>query len=461
MRIKLPSSVPILVNRHKRMEEEDIASVRTILEQGGLDCRFCLLITAGNKQENIDAVNEHLRNLLRYDVIILTYDDIRSIIKVKSRTKALVKLIVSQVDLTVVSPFVTEGPVPASMFFGREGEIRIMLLHLDKASVAVIGPRRVGKTSILQRVLATLRSKSGPVVYLDCQSVFDTPSLLAALAMEYAPTRIDNDFSTARAFRPLLDTIRANSAGACVQFILDEVDLLLREDPAGSEALFRAFKVASQENAAHFLFCGERTLLQKLYDHNSALYNFCHTVRVRYLEPGDATLLITQPFEQMEIGWENREASVKMILEYTSCHPNIVQRACSMILEQLNAENTRLIRNCYVEGVLNSPDFIDEYLETLWGRADELEKIVCLALEKDDVLSAQQLRERLLQTYEVDLSVVKLVEAMDNLCLYGILEKQGSRYAIAAGHLPIVLHDTLDIPDEIKLYREMMALNER
>ncbi len=456
LRIKLPKYVPMLVNRRDSLSNETVESLRLIMERNGIDSRFALLITFGSTEEAIAIVNERLRSLLRYDVIVLGYNDLRDILAVRSRLKKLVQIILRQVDLTVVSPFITEGPVPASMFFGREGEIREILTHLESTSVALVGPRRIGKTSTMQRVLASLNEHHQPIVYVDCQSIFDANSFMQMLVDEYAPSLQGSDLSMQQLFRRIVDKIADGYHGLPVKFILDEVDLMLREDCDGSDQLFRTFKSVSQSNEAYFLFCGERTLLQRIHDSKSALYNFCYMVRVQFLNDADAAHLITEPLEQMEITWEDRNQAIATIMEVTSGHPNLIQRTCASLVQRLNDEKTRLIKNEFLQDVIHDPDYVEEFLDTLWGRADELEKIICLALEEDDHCSAPEVRTILHERYAVDVEMPMLVEALDNICLYGILEKHSSRYSVVTKYLTRLLHELMDISEEIQLHKEMM-----
>lgn len=456
LRIKIPSKIPILISRVPSLSPEDVEALRSLMEQGGLDSRFALLLTPGDPRQNIAVIDENLRTLLRYDVIVLTQDDLRNVLRVRWRMKALVARILEQVDLTVVSPFVTEGPVPSSMFFGREGEIKEILHRIETSSLALIGPRRIGKTSILQRVLASLRNRPRPIVYLDCQSVYDAPSFMQQLAMEYAPAMTEAELASPAVFRNILEALRAGYAGAPVQFILDEVDLVLREDPEGAEGLFRSFRIADNEGAAHFLFCGERTLQQRLRDPNSALYNFCHSIRIQFLEPRDASRLIAEPMEQMEVRWEDMEGTLARILEVTSAHPNLIQRTCSNVVERLNQERTRTIKREHVEEVIADPGYVEEYLDTLWGRSSEVEKVLSLSFEPEEALSPPEIRRRLQEEHEIELPLPEVVDSLDTLCLFGLLEKRGSRYQFAARHFPHLVREVMDVTEEIQLHKEMM-----
>ena len=87
---------------------------------------------------------------------MLNGQDLRQILIARDPGKRLVEIILQQVDLSVVSPYVTSGPVPASMFFGRDHELKTITRKITDTSFALIGGRKIGKTSILDRVYRLL-----------------------------------------------------------------------------------------------------------------------------------------------------------------------------------------------------------------------------------------------------------------------------------------------------------------
>ena len=55
------------------------------------------------------------------------------------------------------NPYIYRGPVRnAQMFFGREHELREIVAFLNgNQSVSVVGPRKIGKTSLLFHLMRT------------------------------------------------------------------------------------------------------------------------------------------------------------------------------------------------------------------------------------------------------------------------------------------------------------------
>lgn len=452
LRVKIPRVIPILVSQKALLAGEDIEQLRSLMEQMGQTTRFGLLIVMGEVERNVSLIDDKLRSLLRYDVIALGPTELREILRVRHRLSALVGRILEQVDLTVVSPFVTEGPVSASMFFGREGDIKEILSRLERGSVALLGPRRIGKTSIVQRVLASQRAAGHPLIYMDCQAVTTPRDLLGMLADQYLNQKTYDTEEPAAALRRMLGDLKTMYAGRKLYLVLDEIDLLLSQPDAA--VLMRVFRAAAAEGMADFLLCGERTLERKINESDSPLSNFCHPIRVQFLPPRDAAKLISEPLEQMEIRWADKEASLERIIDFTGGHPNLIQRVCSALIERLNEERSRTIQPDMIEEVLLGPQ-LEEYLDTLWGSSTYLEKIITLAIEGGESLTAQDVKRRLEQ-YELEASLSNVVSALDDLCLFGLLKRQGTRHTFRIESFPVMVREALDVAEAIELYKELM-----
>src|SRR5512140_1968973 len=96
----------------------------------------------------------------------------RKLLGARDPARRLVEVILDQVDLTVVSPYVTSGPVPENMFFGREHELKTIMRTVRNTNFAIVGGLQIGKTSVLSRVYRLLEeAPEFQPFYLDCQAV--------------------------------------------------------------------------------------------------------------------------------------------------------------------------------------------------------------------------------------------------------------------------------------------------
>ena len=93
------------------------------------------------------------------------------------------------VELSVLSPYIVAGAVSDQMFFGREKEVkRIKTVQPDDHAVsyALVGGRRIGKSSILHKL--TTLMKHEPERYwvrqISCDHVSDYKDFFATISEE-------------------------------------------------------------------------------------------------------------------------------------------------------------------------------------------------------------------------------------------------------------------------------------
>jgi hypothetical protein len=103
----------------------------------------------------------------------LSESDVKHITSAPKPINALRDIVINRINLTAISPFYTRAPVPDHMFFGREKEIAEVRSQVSTHSVVLIGGRRIGKTSTLQKIYRILAHEDSPVVpyYLDCSNM--------------------------------------------------------------------------------------------------------------------------------------------------------------------------------------------------------------------------------------------------------------------------------------------------
>jgi hypothetical protein len=184
LRLKVPPRFPIIFVRRREGDQQDLADLRSLMSILDMTSYFALIIDLNDFADRLDP-RKNLKNLVRdmiHDFIVLDGQDLRQILIARDPGQRLVEIILQQVDLTVISPYVTSGPVPRNMFFGRDHELKTVLRKIDDTSFALIGGRKIGKTSTLTTIYRLMRESRDPqhILYLDCQSVTDAESFFEA-----------------------------------------------------------------------------------------------------------------------------------------------------------------------------------------------------------------------------------------------------------------------------------------
>jgi hypothetical protein len=429
------SRFPILFVAYARERHDALATVVNQLEIAKSTEFFALLIVVPAREGASGIEADELRQVVadsvyRHDFVVLNRDHVASIIAHNS-SKRLVDIILEQgIELSTLSPYVVRGPVPSSMFFGRESEIKKISQTIFRSDHAVVGGRRIGKSSILLRLKRLFGDDRRYLpIYLDCEARFDYEDFFAGVG-EHLNMTVTAD---PLAFQRTAATLRGASLPV---FLFDEVDELLSFDakhqPPGQ--LFKAFRAASQEGVCRFVFSGSRTLYRQLHDPQSPFFNFCDATVLRRLHEKSIAEIVRKPMQQLSIDLPEEEQLILRLIELTSCHPNIAQWVCD---ELIKSSIGRRITLQALENLATTPEFYEYYLSTAWSDATTLEKFISLIVETP-VFSESDVRRKLDECgLPQDRRVIQ--NALDVLELYSMLECTESRYTFALAEFPRIV----------------------
>ncbi|MGD9029157.1 MAG: HEAT repeat domain-containing protein [Anaerolineae bacterium] len=450
----LPQEIPLVLLQRDTLTESDLGDLRALLTDIKIFHRTALLVLFGDPERIRQAqrlTDEKLRDVHAFDVIVLGKNEIQRIVTAKSPPDVLRFAICEQADLTLVSPYSFDEPASPMLFFGREFEIRSITQAITNSSVAVLGGRRIGKTSILHRVSDLLGTTSS-CHYMDCHAIRDYDTLFRTIGYRWPD--IDSLPPKPVSFHSVVAGLRRD---APLVFALDEIDALLRFDIENDELLFKTFRSLSQEGQCRFIFSGERVLSNQLkYGSTSPLFNFCgQRIRLGYLEPKSAAQLIVEPMDWMNIELQEREPVVEGVLDLSSCHPRLVQYICHSLIKQINQEGVRFITRQHLQRVAGSNELREEYLWTVWGDATPFERVLTLALERVDA-TEDEIRAAL-HRWDVPYSWEGLRRALHNLEICSVLERDNHRFHFVAEHFPTIARETLDIGMEINALKRKIT----
>lgn len=216
-------------------------------------------------------------------------------------------------------------------FFEREGEQRTLRAYLNgRQNCQVVGPRRVGKTSLLRHVehQASEWEGSAAAAYLDMQDprCYTLAGWLALAARQFgwaAAPRGLAEFAE-RAEQTLTD-------GRRPVLCLDEFEQLTRRREEFTPDFFLTLRSCGQKGMS--IVTASRRPLHELtdeHDPTSPFYNTFPLLRLGPLRPAEAADFVnlyrpgTHPFTNDE----RRE-----ILEFAAGHPLALQVACFHVLE--------------------------------------------------------------------------------------------------------------------------------
>lgn len=439
------SRFPILFVAYDGHRQDILADIVKQLENARTTSYFALLVVVPTRHDTGNEAEE-LRHLVsgsvyRHDFVVLDREHVASIVAANS-SQRLIEIILAQgIELSSLSPYVIRGPVPANMFFGREREIKTITQSIQRGNYAIVGGRRIGKSSILQRVDRLLDGDPRyQPCYLSCEDVFDRTSFYQSLQDRFEG--LVSDGARPVSFRRLLAEIGKVNGPKKVVLLLDEVDALLEADAAEEPSgyLFRSLRALSHEQAGAFVFSGSKTLHGHLHDASSPFFNFCEDTVLGPLTQRSVAEIVSKPMQQLGLTLEDEEAIIDGIIELTSCHPSLVQWLCNQLV---HSAARRRISLEDLKRAGRDPDFHHYYLETAWGDATPLERLISVLIEAPE-FSRQELMAAASRLGLLD--ELAITRAMDTLKLYSLVSERGDRYRFQLARFPEVVRQAEDLP---------------
>jgi len=379
---------------------------------------------------------QSIQNTLPINVLVIGVNDLVRFAKSANDPREdFANLILQQADLTKVSPYVLKGVTPERMFVGREGEQATMLSTLSSNSVVLLGSRRIGKTSLMRHVRKRLGEAGYYPLFGDCQTVRTWKDFGDLARMEWDMS-LPSDFKPQHLFE-LVRKVEADAEGKIV-FLLDEIDQLVAWDKEHTsdevdEAFFKACRTISQEGRAQFVFSGERTIAQKLWDPHSPHWNFCREVQLQQLDRESSRHLLVEPLESLQIKIEDLQKFESRSWGITSGHPQIVQFLGDSLVGLLNERSPERRTRLNVEDlntVADTYNYREQYLTTYWGQATKLERLISLLIVKG-VCNTSNIIKYIFDN-KINITDDKLMASLRMLELYGIIKQEGDGYILKA-----------------------------
>lgn len=438
-----PHQIPFLIAK-SNPEQKQINNLLEVLKNKQ---RSIYIVISPNYDRARDNQINQIRQSLAQDIIIFQRFDLPNILQSPNSSHILKREILKQVNILNYAPFKKSGVTPSDVFFGRDKEIHRIQENISTTSFSVIGGRRMGKSSLLSQLHKSILSKNGFYSILHDTSV--TPTV-----EEFFNAKIDDNkwepqkpINAPTTFEQLL---QSSSLNGKFVLLLDEIDALIASDQNCNWKLFKLLRSLSNNQNLQIIIGGERTLRESIKNYNSPLFNFTNELLLGPLNYATTAELVTQPMKRLCIEFTDQEAVVNKIYEYTSGHPNVVQRMCVRLIEILIKKREQRKSENYIEenfGVCLRPEDVEivassrkfqdeDFLATYFERATPLEQIIVLLMGLNPKVYSLQDIMTLLRNKLDPIPKPEVVQsALDRLVnLRSILrqEKLGYEFAVEA-----------------------------
>ena len=312
------------------------------------------------------------------------------------------------------NPYITGNPVgQGEAFIGRTGILKNIfntLQNPNENGMILYGQRRIGKTSVLQRLVHTLSKQSKFIpIYFDLQdkaplSLDQVLQLLAEHIVQHSEihpfenwsNNIQSDFQNA--FIPYV--LEQLSQKNCLVLLFDEFDIL--DAPSHNHAVnvfFSYFRNLMQMNARlKFVFViGRRP--EDLSTVYLSLFKGVKSLHISLLTPKETKSLIRLSELNDSLQWS--DSSIEKVIQITSGHPYLTQQLCQVIWDEKYEKRNPITYTVAPEDIdpliPKALSCATNSLEWLWDGLGPAERVVISALASSgpDVTSQEELENRL------------------------------------------------------------------
>ncbi len=449
-KLRLSNRTPVIWVKRKDLEgvtsQHVIQSLADVARERGLNRQIVLALVDGNSYP----LFRHKAGL-GFILVLIGAEEQKNLLASRRPSGELLDLISSQVPISYLSPYETRAPVTGSRFFGREQEIGRILSNPD-TNHAILGIRRIGKTSLLREVERLLgeRESGTRVVYLECSDLLSTDDYIREVVRKLNPRELPRlHLQKYVFFFPNFLERMSKVVGSKIIFLLDEVDNLVIMQ-RGDWELFRMLRASSNKGACQYIMAGFREAMREQYMLDSPFYNFAQEVRLSEFSRQQAHDLIVTPMENLRVRFRNEDEVVNRIYEETAGHPNLIQYYCMILLRRLDQTGKREIGLDDLLDVYTDEGFTGHLLTSFMQNTENREKALVYAL----LISDQDLGKKSFGLEKIDEVLRKggiqlpqkmVDEALNVLTLAGVIHRRGKEYTFTSPVFTKVLQEAYDL----------------
>ncbi len=286
--------------------------------------------------QQIPAANPFLPSSL--EVVSLAGEELERLFASRAPHFVLFEVIRRQVSLQKLCPYNTTQEARGAMFRGR----RVELAHLEddlQTDFAVIGARRIGKTSLLKRACQVLRRRAEfreRAIYFNCLSWGSADDCFHRLAHRVDPKKEPRIQLGGRRNAAYMLERRSRRGARPLLLFFDELDRVVDEDSENGWPFFSVLAEAVGERWARVVFAGYRSMSWLMTDkasrhsgsHARADTPFHGRLKDLSMEPlsrKEIQGLICDPFRSLGIPIRQEELVLERIWDATKGYPFLTQ----------------------------------------------------------------------------------------------------------------------------------------
>jgi hypothetical protein len=413
--------------------------------------------------KNVESLNMEETALLRYEIVPMllgslsvnfeiTYSEANTYTeqKISSSRSVFVSEPAKEIEFKKLgNPYIFGVPIKGpKMFYGRTEEIdrikkEIAATSFQKQDFAILGQKRIGKTSVLYQLKWELDEKY-LTVFIDTQNIkpkepkilfihilneikkeilkkYDESVLPIFSVLEREKsndgleyTRFNDDLEQ------LTEKIIRSGRLPKIVFLIDEVETLT--EFAGLDMLDFFRSLIQKFDDIIFIVVGSDRLYELTTDYSSPFFNVFKIVELKELIKPAAKKLIKEPSEENNVDFKGNEDRV---VELTGGNPYLIQAVCQYIINLLNTERKNIVTLTDVENAAKS--VVSEqgsFFRSFWKETTKEGKLILFYLTENGIPStAEEITSHIRKDTDDKISLEELTKNFEKLEERNLIQK--------------------------------------
>jgi hypothetical protein len=449
-KLRLSSRTPVIWVKRCDLEDSHprhlLQSLTDVMRERNLTRQIVLVLLDGDSGPLLQQAASPV-----YNLVVAGCDEQQRVLASRRPSGELLDIISAQVSIANLAPYETRAPVTGSRFFGREYEISRVLGNPD-TNHAILGIRRIGKTSLLREIERILSEERDPshVVYLECSDLLTTDDYIREVVRKLNPRELPRlHMQKYVFFFPDFLERMSRAQKSKIIFLLDEVDNLVIMQ-RGNWELFTMLRASANKGACQYILAGFREAMREQYLLDSPFYNFAQEIRLSEFTRQQARELIVTPMEHLRVRIKSQEEVVGRIYEETAGQPNLIQYYCMILLRRLDRTGERQISPQSLIDVYSDEGFKSHLLTSFMQNTQNREKALVYAiLVAADGESGRGYSHRFMDAVLRKRGIILPQDDIDDACnlltLAGVLHHKGKEFFFTSPVFTKVLQQTYDL----------------
>jgi hypothetical protein len=386
------------------------------------------------------------------DIVQLLYTNRSTSESTEFQRDRLITKIIDATPSLVLNPYVFRGPIDDSLFVGRK---RILeALEKVDASWAIVGPRSIGKSSLVNKFARRLKLKGIVVLKTEFGGTLSEYSVIQKFIQQLVDNyeispRFLNEVAVSSLER--LITRLVESEHRKVRIVIDEADEFVARCPNLAASLRRLHN----ENYARVVLVGYKRLRQSLSDATGILFNTVQRLQIGTMSVEECGAIALKPATQLGVTFEDIEEIASILHHSSGGAPSRVQLLCHAMFNTFENRAKRHITVDLAKTAIQLPEVRDEVFNWYFASTTPLERALASIIAIQPSVMLPALRKDIVRALASDhqISADKLNLEIQHLILADVLREENEKVFFTFPELVSLVKPTGDVRSAWQQFR--------